>query len=131
MTFRSARGNLPKAALEQACANILVGHGKTYRLSLAVGMPDHVHLLLCPLEDGGGLCFDLSDIMKGIKGTSARRINQLLGTAGTVWQEGYFDRIIRDESELQRVFAYTLNNPVRAGLADDPWRYPYLLIPSG
>ena len=41
-----------------------------------------------------------------------------------LWQDSYFDHIIRDEESLSRQACYILNNPVRAGL--DRWdRWPH------
>lgn len=92
-------------------------------------MPDHVHLLLQPSEAGPGVHFSLSGIMKAIKGVSSRRINQLLGASGALWQEGYFDRIVRDETELREKFAYMVNNPVKAVLVTDSQQYGLFIIP--
>ena len=101
ITFRSQRGGLPPVALRQMSTHILHDHGKRYDLVFGVVMPDHVHVVLQPRERKPGVWFDLAEIMKGLKGASARRINQLLGTRGTVWQDESFDRIIRDENEVE------------------------------
>ncbi|MBK9768779.1 MAG: transposase [Chloracidobacterium sp.] len=67
------------------------------------------HLLL-RLYEGD----DLAGLMKGIKGISARRINQLRNTTGPIWQADYFDRYIRDGEHFSKAFAYIENNPVLA-----------------
>jgi REP element-mobilizing transposase RayT len=41
-------------------------------------MPNHVHLLLTPLRDEAGWPCGLAEILKLIKGASARNINKLL-----------------------------------------------------
>jgi len=46
------------------------------------------------------------------KMNSARQINKLRNTSGiSVWQRNYFERIIRDEKELNRIRLYIQNNP--------------------
>jgi REP element-mobilizing transposase RayT len=56
----------------------------------------------------------LSEIVRALKTFSARRINELRGTKGNpVWQRGYYDRIIRNDSELHRLRRYIENNPAR------------------
>jgi hypothetical protein len=42
-----------------------------------------------------------------------------------LWQESYFDHIVRDEESVARQVCYVLNNPVRAGLVNrwDEWPY--------
>jgi REP element-mobilizing transposase RayT len=85
-----------------------------------VVMPNHAHVLLRPYEG-----HELAGIMKRVKGISARKINQLLGTKGSVWQADYFDRYIRDSEDLLRKLEYIENNPVKAGLVKNPpdWRF--------
>lgn len=99
--------------------HVVSGHRQYYELVAAVILPDHAHLLLCPLAK-----YPLSRIMKGVKGATARRLNQLRRTKGTVWQEESFDRIVRDQNELDEKLNYMFMNPVKAGLVDDPSRYP-------
>jgi REP element-mobilizing transposase RayT len=65
----------------------LVVHG-------VVVMPDHVHMVFTPLADERGNTFGLAEIMNGIKGASAHRINRALKRRGHVWQDGSFDHIL-------------------------------------
>src|SRR5216683_1208881 len=78
VTFRLKIGTLSLEERQLVIAHLLSGHEKFYQLAAAVVMPDHVHLLLCPLPG-----FTLSRIMKGIKGVSARKINQRRKSTGT------------------------------------------------
>ncbi|MCI0575812.1 MAG: transposase [Chloroflexi bacterium] len=44
----------------------------------------------------------------------ARRINCLRDTpGGKIWQRGYYERIVRNERELQAIRQYILDNPTR------------------
>ena len=83
-----------------------------YDLAAVMVMPDHSHLILKPRSEYG-----LSRIMKGIKGVSARRVNEIRGTAGSVWHDESWDRILRDVSEFEEKLQYVIDNPVKAGLA--------------
>ena len=129
VTFRSARGNLPREAIRELRDLILEGHGHRYDLASGVIMPDHVHLLLRPREIVPGLWHDLSSIMKWIKGAGARRINQLIQTEGTVWQKESFDRIVRDEEEYFQKWQYMYLNPLTAGFVEDPDDYDAFIRP--
>ena len=60
-----------------------------------------------------------------IKGGSSHRIKQHLNYASPVWQEGFHDRWIRDESEFQERAAYVRSNPVTAKLAGVPEEYVF------
>ena len=88
-------------------------------LDAAVVMPDHVHIV-AGLNRGS-----LAKIMHGFKGYTAYRINELLKQKGSFWQPQYHDHAVRQDEDLNEVVLYTLNNPVRAGLANDFHEYPY------
>ena len=118
VTFRLAGGELSEAERILILDHVKSGNGKFYLLIAAVVMPDHVHLLIQPTDD-----YDLSRICKGIKGVAARLLNQHRGTRGKVWQEESWDRIMRNQSELDEKLEYMLNNPVKKELVVDGWLY--------
>ena len=45
---------------------------------------------------------------------------------GRLWQEGFFDRVLRDEDDLLGIAAYIVANPMRAGLCGRVHDYPHL-----
>lgn len=118
ITFRIKNGELSKEEQVLVLNIIMDGNEKYYRLYAVIVMPDHVHLIVTLEKE-----FSLSRIMKGIKGTSARRINELRNNKGSIWQDESFDRILRNEKELFEKLNYMLNNPLKAGLTDDPLNY--------
>ena len=71
---------------------------------------------------------NVDDIMKSIKGYSAREANKILGRKGSFWQTESFDHIVRNEDELNRIVKYVIMNPVKAGLAEkwQNWEHTYL-----
>lgn len=101
--------------------------GFKWTLFVAVVLPDHVHVLAQPLSrPEGGVFFNLAEILHSVKRHSARVINQLRGTQGSLWQDERYDRIVRDEAEFLEKWNYIRNNPVKSGLADSPEEYPWL-----
>lgn len=55
----------------------------------------------------------MSEIVRGFKTFSARRINQIRSQAGVpVWQRGYYEHIIRKEESLTAIRKYIINNPL-------------------
>lgn len=94
---------------------LLDGDLKRYKLLAWVIMPNHVHLVLRVLAP-----WTLSRIIQDIKRFSASRINKLAGCRGSIWQRDYFDRYIRNEQHLFEAVMYVHNNPVMAGLVDNP-----------
>jgi REP element-mobilizing transposase RayT len=68
-----------------------------YVLHEYVVMPNHVHLLITPKTD-------VSRIMQGIKGSTARFANLQLGRTGeSFWQDEVFDRFCRSAEEFRRI----------------------------
>jgi putative transposase len=83
-------------------------------------MPDHLHLLIKPTGP-----FDLSYIMKMIKGSFARKINKLGGKNGSIWQRRFYDQAIRSEQQFLAQLAYIHQNPVAGGLVTSAQAYPF------
>ena len=123
---------LPDWARDIALSSCCHDHRKQYELYVAVVMPDHVHLILTPLVDERrSRIFSLIEIMRGIKGAAAWKINQRVGRHGAVWQEESFDHVLRSTEGLDAKVDYVLQNPVRKGLVDDWKKYRWAWQRSG
>lgn len=119
VTFRLIHGILAPREVQIVLGHIRSGDPGFYDLTAAVIMPDHAHVVLRPNE---GIA--LKRIMKGIKGVSANKLNEARGERGSLWQEGYFETIIRNEAMLLQKLRYMMDNPVRKGIIEDGWDYP-------
>jgi REP element-mobilizing transposase RayT len=129
VTFRTfASFHLPPEARNLALQHCLYDHGRRINLHATVIMPDHVHLLFTALREAEGWTFALPEIMKAIKGTSARSINKLLQRAGPVWQDESFDHVLRGDESLRETIEYIRQNPVRKGRVKTPEEYQWLWI---
>jgi REP-associated tyrosine transposase len=106
--------------LAQVCINTLNEVANTQRSTIHAYclMPDHFHVLV---EVAVGNT--LEDFVKLLKQVSGFRVKRLTGKP--VWQISYYDRILRKEDAVVDVAAYIWDNPVKAGLAADPWEYPW------
>jgi len=61
----------------------------------------------------------LPEIICGLKTFSARRINQIRNTPGAkLWQRNYYEHIVRNENELNRIRQYIADNPAE-------WEYDH------
>jgi putative DNA methylase len=100
--------------------NLLYFHGKRYVLIAWVIMPNHIHLLLRPLNEA-----PLAVIVHSMKSFTAKRANELLGLTGKFWSNDYFDRYMRDREHFEKTIAYIHNNPVKAGLCAHAADWPY------
>ena len=98
---------------------------RAYLLAYVV-MPDHVHAVLVPREP-----YSLSSVMQSVKGYSARIINAKDGRRGPLWQQSFYDRVIRDEQQLLATIQYIHWNPVDSGLATVPEEYEFSSAYSG
>lgn len=103
------------------------GDGRDYELLAFCIMPNHVHVVVTPLQTEEGSYHSLSSIMRSLKGRSAREANLVLGRRGAFWQHENYDHVVRDEAELVRIISYVFGNPVKAGLADrsEQWEWSY------
>ena len=88
-------------------------------------MPNHVHGIVIirdvgahghaplPVRTRQRPARSLGSFVAGYKAAATRRINEIRGTAGVpVWQRNYYDRVIRDEEELNRIRQYIIDNPL-------------------
>jgi len=82
-------------------------------------MPDHVHMLLIPLDPGR----HLSRIVATLKNAVTRAFKD----AGIAlkWQWGYHDHILRSAESTGDIAKYIMMNPVRKGLVGDFRDWPF------
>lgn len=112
---------------------------KRYDLIAYVVMPNHVHLLAKTYDE-----FLLSSIVHSWKSYTAHEIKKLLGSRGSgetpelpeysengIWQIEYWDRFIRDEKHYCQAINYIHDNPVKAGLCNNPEAWPWSSYHSG
>jgi alanyl-tRNA synthetase/REP element-mobilizing transposase RayT len=117
--------------------SVLYAHNhRQYQLFAACVMPDHVHLLFEPQikeqdQEGKPMFWSLSEILQGIKSTTAHRINKAAKVTGVhVWEEESFDRLMRGDSDLQEKFHYICRNPWDNGVVPVTEPYQWLWTPD-
>jgi putative transposase len=92
-----------------------------FTLYVVVLMPNHLHMLVqTPNSDLDNIMYKL---MKGISLSvlaKARLINSL-------WGSRYNWNLITTNQYYYNVYKYVLRNPLKAGLANDYRKYPYIL----
>jgi len=115
----------------QAAWEDLSNHYTDVQLDEFIVMPNHVHGIIwlidlkTNVDVGAGLKpaptwrFGLSEIVRGFKTFSSRRINVSRKTPGIiVWQRSFYDHIIRDEIKLNKIREYIMNNPAQWAMDD-------------
>jgi len=80
-------------------------------------MPTHIHLMAGSSIGGKAI----SGFVHSIKG----RIRETMQGKGKFWQDRFDDLLINTEKQFSIKLNYIHNNPVKAGLVDDPKDWPY------
>ena len=91
-------------------------NNERYKLYILCIMPNHVHVLFCPFEG-----YNLEKVIHSWKSYTATKANETLNRSGTFWQKEYYDHLVRNEQEFDRIITYILENPEKAGLKNWPW----------
>ena len=64
-------------------------------------------------EFGKPIAGSLSSIIGQYKSVTTKRINARRGTKIPVWQRNYYERIVRDQEELDKIRIYIMENPMK------------------
>ena len=113
---RYLRGAAAKRVVIESWHHIARQKGlKIYAISV---MDNHVHLLLENRSEER--LVSLTDILENHKKWTGTQLNRLHGMKGRrVWAEKEYSRTVR-RGGFEHVLWYVLNNPVKAGVTDDP-----------
>jgi len=82
-------------------------------------MPDHLHLLVEGLSSSADFRLFLK-LVRRRTSVVARSIDLY-----PLWQDGYYERVLRKEEATPEIIRYIMANPVRAGLVDRWQDYPF------
>ena len=109
--------HLRKPAIAQLIRDALLHFDeRRYRLFAWCIMPNHVHVI-ARLFPGHAL----SAVLHSWKSYMAKRVKDLIGITGSLWQREYYDHLLRNEAEFERAVRYVVENPVKAGLHNWPF----------
>jgi putative transposase len=83
-------------------------------------MPDHLHALVEGMSEqtNSRKC---ADAFRRVSGFHFKQVHR-----SRLWQEGYYDHVLREEEATIAVARYIVLNPVRAGLCAAASDYPLL-----
>ena len=109
--------------------NDLPNHNHQIQLDDYVIMPNHIHGIIIINDVGANFVgagsepapttmnrkqHGLSEITRQFKTFSARRINKIRQSTGTpVWQRNYYEHVIRNQKDLNRIRKYIIENPLK------------------
>jgi REP element-mobilizing transposase RayT len=96
---------------------VAVGKLDNWKVFAAMLMPDHLHVIVAPINNRDAKLGNFSGALK-------RWIRQELN-ASWIWQPGCFDRLLRADESLHEKWLYVQENPVRTGLVKHSKHWPY------
>ena len=116
----------PYGQIVAICWANLPDHFAHATVDTFVVMPDHVHgivilnatqrqtLPIDTIGPRGTVQGSLAAVVQNFKSVSSRLINQLRNTpAAPIWQRNYYDHIVRDAADMERIRRYIAANPAR------------------
>jgi REP element-mobilizing transposase RayT len=98
----------------------MIARLQKWHVLAGVVMPDHVHWIVCPVENRDS---SVGDFSHGFK----RVLRKCLAPQSWEWQRGCFDRLLRSDENLQNKWTYVKDNPIRHGLTEKAEDWPYYL----
>jgi putative transposase len=120
VTWRVAKNQPPLHPEEKTLVVDAIRHfdGTRYEVIAYVVMDDHIHVLVAPLHD-----HPLERILHSWKSFTSKGLRQLRERAAPVWQDEYFDRIVRGDADLMQKAQYILGNPLKRWpeVEEYPW----------
>jgi putative transposase len=86
-------------------------------------LPDHFHFLIDVKKA------NISKILQQIKLSYSVRFRKIHGfDYGKVWQNGFWDHVIRDQKDLNNHLDYIHYNPVKHGMTYSPFEFEHSSI---
>jgi putative transposase len=82
-------------------------------------MPDHLHILVAGTREDSSFV-PYAEVMRQRSARAAKASQRI-----RLWQDGYFERVLRDDEELGLVARYVFENPVRANLVGNAKDWPH------
>jgi REP element-mobilizing transposase RayT len=111
----------PAGNIVRECWYELPAHYADVHLDEFVIMPNHIHGIIIFSRPVGAklkpgvevsLSRTVSEVVRGFKTFSARRINEMTGATGKpIWQRGYFEHIVRTNKGMAAIRQYIRDNP--------------------
>lgn len=126
--------------IAEKCWNEIPDHFDNILLDYFVIMPNHIHSIInivgakhlgvtstkyshlsspnaSPLQPRGTDKGSLGAIIQNYKSVTTRKINKIFSRQGSLlWQRNYYEHVIRNDSDLNDIREYIINNPLKWAL---------------
>ncbi len=129
VTFRHRRP-LESAERDVLFRSLLKSHGLKLEYAILAVLPETTELIFSVCSSYKGQEIEFSKFIEATKRKSGKKIIENTGERFSPFWEESFDRIIRDEQEMQERFGAILESPVNLELCEDPDEYDQLFVPG-
>lgn len=122
VTFRHRRPLTPEERMRLMKA-LLHAEGRLWDLWIVCVLPETTELIFTVREAATGRPYELADIVEKAKAKVGRQIVKASGERFPPFYNESYDRIIRDDAELEERWDAIYGSPVREELAERPEDY--------
>jgi hypothetical protein len=146
--FRVWRGRLPHWRADNVCYYVTFRHrrpledaerrlllrallkpdGRQWDLAIICVLPETTELMARVMETAAGSPHELSSIVEKAKAKAGRQIMKATGEKWPPFYNESYDRIVRDESEMDARWNEIVDSPVGVELVQDPEEYDSLWV---
>jgi len=103
-------------------------HGRKWDLMMACVLPEVTEVLFKVMDSRDGEPYELSDIIEKAKTKAGKLIIKASGERFPPFYSESYDRIVRDEVELEERWSEIFDSPVKLELVEDSEEYEYLWV---
>ncbi len=107
---------------------LLRPEGRRWDLLILCILPEVTELMFTVRETRDGVPFELSDIVEKAKTKAGKHIIAKSGERFPPFYGESFDRILRDDAEIEERWQAILDSPVAQELVEDPEAYDALYV---
>jgi hypothetical protein len=127
VTFRHRR-ELSDEERNLLLRQIIRPQGRRWNVIIACVLPERTELIFTVEADFTGRPFELSDIVEGAKRKAGNQIIKVTGERFPPFYTESFDRIIRDDIEMEEKWEEICTSPVTSEIVADEEEYAHLWV---
>lgn len=127
VTFRHRR-DLDKEERGILLKRLLSADGRRYDVLIACILPGAAEMIFTVREAPRGGAHELAEIVEGAKRRAGKDIMRITGELSPPFYAESYDRIIRDDAEMEERWTAILSSPVEHELVEDPEDYAALWV---
>ena len=109
----------PAGQMVRAVWDAIPDHYQGVEVDEFIAMPDHLHGIIILAGAGGPSSLSLSQVVQRFKSLTTTRYREAVVSSGwppyhgSLWQRNYYEHVVRNEFELNRIRQYIRENPLR------------------